>query len=66
MTLNNNQDQLFTLPEMKMADTILKEIFTKAGAEGHYKGSFYNGGHKFNVEMQEEAFNWFDRWLKNV
>jgi dienelactone hydrolase len=64
MTLNNNQDQLFTLSEMQKADGILKQVFAKAGAPANYKGAFYDGLHKFDVAMQEEAFDWFDKWLK--
>jgi len=65
MTLNNNEDPLYTLPEMTRADQILKELYAKAGAGDHYKGSFYPGLHKFDAQMQQEAFDWFDRWLKD-
>jgi dienelactone hydrolase len=61
---SNIEDQLFTLPEMKRADSMLAEVFQKAGAEDHYRGSFYPGPHKFDLEMQSESFEWFDRWLK--
>jgi dienelactone hydrolase len=64
MTLSNNEDGLYTLPEMKRADKILQEIFAKAGAKDHYKGNFYPGDHKFDAQMQNDAFNWFDKWLK--
>jgi hypothetical protein len=64
LVLNNNQDQLFTLPEMKRSDEILKEVYKKAGASERYLASFYEGPHKFDLEMQKEAFAWFDRWLK--
>ena len=58
MTLNNNQDRLFTLSEMKRADGILKAVFFKAGASENYKGGFYDGDHKFDVEMQRVEFDW--------
>jgi len=64
MTLNNKQDRLFTLSEMKKADWILKDVFSKAGATDNYKGGFYEGDHKFDAEMQKDAFHWFDQWLK--
>ncbi|MEP7257590.1 MAG: hypothetical protein ABI687_04365 [Flavitalea sp.] len=64
LVLNNNEDQLYTLPEMKKADNILKEVYSKAGAAANYKASYYSGEHKFDVPMQEEAFDWFDKWLK--
>jgi len=64
LVLNNLQDQLFTVPEMRRADDILQQVFKKAGAEGHYRCSFYPGPHKFDRAMQKEAFEWFDRWLR--
>jgi hypothetical protein len=64
MTLNNNQDRLFTLTEMKRADEILKEVYAKADAASNYKGAFYKGDHKFDAQMQNDAFAWFDRWLQ--
>ena len=63
LVLNNNQDELYTLPEMKQADAILTEVFKKAGASDKYKASFYDGPHKFDADMQKEAFEWFRKWL---
>lgn len=64
LVLNNQDDDLYTLPEMKRADEILSNIFAKAGAAQKYACSFYPGPHKFDASMQNEAFAWFDRWLK--
>jgi len=64
LVLNNRQDELFTMPEMERADRILTEVYKKAGAPERYRASFYDGPHKFDREMQKEAFAWFDRWLK--
>lgn len=64
LVLNDSEDQLYTLSEMQKAEKILKEVFTKAGAADRFKCSYYPGLHKFDKEMQAEAFNWFDRWLK--
>ena len=64
LVLNDIDDQLYTLPEMKSADKILSEIYKKANAEDHYKCSYYPGPHKFDAKMQSEAFDWFDKWLK--
>lgn len=64
LVLNDEQDGLYTLPEMKRADAILREVFKKAKAEDKYGCSFYPGPHKFDAKMQAEAFNWFDKWLK--
>src|SRR6185369_15071972 len=65
LVLNNRQDSLFTLPEMERADRILTEVYKKAGSSERYKGSFYDGPHKFDSEMQKEAFAWFHRRLKS-
>ena len=64
LVLNNRQDALFTMPEMERADRILTGVYKKAGAPERYKASFYDGPHKFDRDMQKEAFAWFDRWLK--
>ncbi len=64
LILNNHEDQLFTVPEMERADRILSEVYRKAGASDRYRMKFYPGPHKFDRDMQAEAFQWFDRWLK--
>lgn len=63
MVLNDSEDQLYTLSEMKKAEMILTEVFTKASAADRFKCSYYPGLHKFDAAMQTEAFDWFDRWL---
>ena len=60
---NNNEDSLFTMPEMKRADQMLGEIYQKAGAADRYRCTFYPGPHKFDRPMQSEAFEWLERWL---
>lgn len=64
MVQSNNQDSLYTLSEMKISDAILKEVYDKAGAINKYRAKFYDGEHKFDVQMQSDAFAWFDTWLK--
>lgn len=63
LVLNDEDDPLYTLPEMKKADAILREVYKKAKAEDHFRCSYYPGPHKFDAKMQEEAFAWFDKWL---
>lgn len=64
LVLNDADDQLYTLPEMKKAEAILSEVYKKAGAADRFTCSYYPGHHKFDKDMQTEAFNFFDRWLK--
>ncbi|WAC10416.1 alpha/beta hydrolase family protein [Dyadobacter pollutisoli] len=60
---NNNQDELYTLEEMKKADAVLGEVYKKANASDKYAAKFYDGPHKFDEAMQKDAFEWFDKWL---
>ncbi len=64
LVLNDIEDNLFTIDEMRRADRMLGDVFAKAGAADRYKCVFYPGPHKFDRPMQAEAFAWFDRWLK--
>ncbi len=64
LVLNDIDDTLYTMPEMKKADDILSQVYKKANAADRYKCSYYPGPHKFDDKMQSEAFSWFDRWLK--
>lgn len=66
MVLNCNEDGLYTLSEMHRADEMLREVFQRAGAEDRYRCQFYGGGHKFDRQMQADAWEWFDRHLKTA
>jgi hypothetical protein len=63
MVQNCVDDPLYTLPEMRRADEMLRDVFRRAGAEDMYRGQFYPGGHKFDLAMQHDAFAWFDKHL---
>ncbi len=65
MVLCDIDDGLYTLDEMKRADKILRDVFYKAGASDKYSGKFYPGPHKFDADMQKDAFEWFDKWLSD-
>jgi dienelactone hydrolase len=64
MVLNCRQDQLYTMPEMQRADAMIADTFRRANASDRYKANYYEGGHKFDREMQKDAFDWFDKFLK--
>lgn len=63
LVLNNTDDALFTLPEMRRADRILRELYDSTGGSDRYRCSEYPGPHKFDLPMQAEAFAWLDHWL---
>lgn len=64
MVLSCNNDDLYTLKEMKNANSIIKKVYTKANASDKFLGKFYPGGHKMDKPMQKDAFDWMDKWLK--
>lgn len=64
MVLNCREDPLYTLPEMQRADAMIADTFKRAQATDRYRAIYYDGGHKFDREMQKDAFDWFDRFLK--
>jgi len=65
LVLNDEADDLYTPAEMRAAESILKTIYQKAGMPDRYHCSYYPGPHKFDRRMQDEAFDWFDKWLKS-
>lgn len=64
MVLNCRQDPLYTLSEMDRADSMIADTFKRANATDKYRAIYYDGGHKFDIAMQADAFAWFDRFLK--
>ena len=57
------RDALYPLEGMEASDKKIAGIYRKAGASEMYAGRFYDRPHIFSVRMQEEAFDWMDRWL---
>jgi hypothetical protein len=57
------KDALFSLQGQKDGNEKLGKIFGKMDMQDNYSGRFFPCGHQFNVEMQDIAFDWFDRWL---
>ncbi len=52
------QDELFSEEGMRAADARLADHFRSVGAPENYRGEFYPGPHKFDLTMQEIAFQW--------
>ncbi|MCL2708550.1 MAG: hypothetical protein FWF03_05475 [Defluviitaleaceae bacterium] len=64
MVMFDTEDPLFTTKGQEDADRRLRAIYAKMGAPELYEGRFYPGPHKFDIEMQTDAFNFFDKYLK--
>jgi len=60
-----SQDELFPLAGMQESVEKIAAIYAKAGARSQFTGRFYDVPHRFDVPMQEDAFNWLDHHLKN-
>ncbi len=58
------RDGLFPPEGMTESVEKLAAIYRKAGAPNAFAPRWYDLGHILNVEMQDEAFSWFDRILK--
>lgn len=52
------EDALFTVAGMRAAHERLSGLYAYAGCREAYTGQFYPGPHKFDLEMQEAAFEW--------
>jgi dienelactone hydrolase len=57
------EDDLFTQEGMRAADERLRAHYRSVGAESAYVGQFYPGPHKFDLQMQANAFAWFEQQL---
>jgi hypothetical protein len=64
LVLVTEKDPLYTLSEVQKACSLLEETYKKAGAEEQFRCAFYRGPHKFDLPMQDEAWEWLDRWMK--
>jgi dienelactone hydrolase len=63
MVQYNEEDELFTHEGQHEADEKIAEIYNKAGDSDGYVGRFFPGPHKFDISMQDEAFNWLQKVL---
>jgi len=58
------KDGLFPLEGMRESVEKIAAVYGKAGIKDKFRGVFYDIPHHFSMEMQEDAFNWFDKHLK--
>jgi hypothetical protein len=63
LCLYNREDPLFRLAGQEAAHERIARIYKAVGASDSYRGVFFKGHHKFDVEMQEVAFDHLARVL---
>jgi dienelactone hydrolase len=66
MVLYMRGDQLFTLQGMQDAHAQIGLKYQKVGHPDAYLGTFYDGGHRFDGQMQEAAFDFLAGRLSTV
>lgn len=59
-----SQDALYPPAGMELSRTRLQDIYARAGALDRFEGRFYPVPHIFSRQMQQDAFDWLDRWLE--
>lgn len=64
MVLQCRNDALFPPEGMQASVDQLERIYAKAGGRDRFTARFYDGPHRFDTAMQDDAFDWLDRWLK--
>jgi len=63
MVQYDREDEIFSLEGQHQADDKIAQIYSRIGQPDNYAGKFYPGPHKFDVEMQEDAFAWLEKHL---
>ncbi|MEX1239914.1 MAG: hypothetical protein WEB30_09355 [Cyclobacteriaceae bacterium] len=63
---NCGRDRLFTRAGMDAAVNKIARVYTELKQPDRFQGRYYDVPHQFNVEMQNDAFEWLERWLKKT
>jgi dienelactone hydrolase len=64
MIINCNKDLLYSLDAMHSAADKIDTIYKRLGASDQYTVKWYDVPHSLNVEMQNDAISWLEKWLK--
>ncbi|MCP2043372.1 dienelactone hydrolase family protein [Pontibacter sp. HSC-36F09] len=64
LVMNCKQDKLFNPVGMEAAETKLAGIYSKMKATDKFKCNYYDVPHSMTIAMQEDAFEWLEKWLK--
>ena len=57
------RDRLFTTAGMQASCEKIRDVYRDLGSPERFRSKFYDVPHQFNIEMQEAAFAWLERWL---
>ena len=57
------RDALYPMRGMKGAVDKLARLYAKMGIPERFRGTFYDVPHSFRPNMQQEAFDWIEKWI---
>jgi dienelactone hydrolase len=60
---NCEQDRLFTRAGMEAAAAKIRAVYADLKHPERFRAQFYDVPHQFNTRMQEDAFEWLEKWL---
>jgi dienelactone hydrolase len=63
MVINGSQDRLFALDGVNAAFDKISRCYAKAGVPDRQRCRLFNAPHEFNLEMQQEAWEWLRKWI---
>jgi dienelactone hydrolase len=63
LVINGSRDRLFDLEGVHSCFAKLAACYQKAGIAEKVRTRLYDTPHEFNAAMQEEAWEWIQRWL---
>jgi dienelactone hydrolase len=64
MIINCKKDQLYTMEAMQSAADKIAAVYKKVNAPDNYLVKWYDVPHLFNIEMQNDAIRFLEKWLK--
>ena len=64
LVINGSRDGLFETEGVQRSFDKLNAAYRKAGIPDKVKTSLYDAPHRFDTEMQSEAWSWLSKWLK--
>lgn len=64
LAISGWQDELMEPHGIASAHRKLRAVWNKAGAPERLGSLCFDSPHEFNAAMQEQAYAWFERWLK--
>lgn len=64
LVMNCKQDKLFSIEGMQAAEEKLATIYSRMKAPEKFSTKYYDVPHSMTIPMQENAFEWLEKWLK--